>query len=1354
MSTNSSNFQSNYNQAQLNTQFPINQLISMQNKSNIENLDSTHSKNDVSNESREGIRTISLKTIVIIGVVIAILAALLVIIFVVVANKHKKKSNVFHIWDDETEKKEDTGLDYEEAEKLIGSEKTKENHNLLNESLANINEALSICNNNSFPKIDETIDDKHENLDFLKNSNESSLQVAKEDLDLYHSRYVSLSQQVNALAQDTSESFQNLSVGLNEFKDNIENMTEEFENTIKDIAVPLSVNQNNSVKILRILSFEESLKNYLQGIEKLNDFYNPICKNINEFSETLLSSVETIRNKIESLITKTKNGISNYVEILKVLTEETIHEKLKLIKDSFNYLVEDLNVLKRADENINKLKKILEDLKSIDFNDHNDIINNLKKISLELIKEGISGKINKIIFPFTTDSMLNILEDLAVYVNKDISYVEYLFEMVNVEVSTSLDLLFIMDITGSMGSYLEQAKNNILNIINDIIKKCPGIDINLGFIGYRDFYEEYTDIDFTQDHENLKRIISTVSAIGGGDFPEDVAFALDLALNKTWRSNARFAVFIADAPGHGIEYGGNDISSGTYPERRLLEELIAEMAEENISLFCLRINSATDKMLSIFEDVYNKIKSFNTKFVIVNNDYRTSFIDEVVNNAIEVYYEQRKNRFKECLIDKYSSNNILKSSYGISNSNPDDNLLFILGKCNPVLLVPGLYATKLVVEFNCKGIATEERSTTLKEIRLYCGDTVCKDETKTSEEHRLLFSLKDEAFSIVDGPIASNNKYSACLGHVANYFQNENECQKVKGKNTCFYSKYVKVGYYGGTKDTLKDSRCGVEGIINVVQSEDKVKDMLVNMGVSASFNKISKWLIYRGYKEGFSLGALPNDYRRYLATNNFATNVFKKQIDRLYKNTGKPVVIVAHSYGTLLTLTNLIKNQSDKNFMKKIKKFIAMAPPFAGSTKLLEIFLQGTEDFDIDLSIIKTKFDIFGQYMMYKSLPTAMELRPLSIASKIFTDSSYSELGDALRGRLEIERDCKTKDCDVSEIGKKTSNFDKIFKGYFPSLLDPECSYESYIAGDNRVLKRKCYTGIYNVGNCPTIVTKSVNPYTENFEKDDYCNKFGEKYFYQGECDDSKRNCIDQVYYSDKCPNVYSISEATNFLLNRFNNYFSKEYGTINNTYFDTHETIREGVKKSIEHQNSISLIKDLPVPPVDTELLYGSFYPTIASLVLDDNDFKNKEEKKIYVKGGDGTVPTWSSLLTGLKWVYDIKKKKLPQKIKLVEYCSRLAKSGQYKYDSNKTQNFAAIGCQCLDDSNVYKNDYEDCGHASMLQDENLILYIFSVVEDQNEINNISDIKKQAAKNYDPSFNYMEECSNDIFNILNTAK
>ena len=785
--------------------------------------------------------------------------------------------------------------------------------------------------------------------------------------------------------------------------------------------------------------------------------------------------------------------------------------------------------------------------------------------------------------------------------------------------------------------------------------------------------------------------------------------------------------------------------------------MIAEMAEKSISFFCLKITDETDIMYSLFEEIYNSIKSINTKFMIVDNSKTiTPFSDIVIYNAVDVYNEQRRAKQKGCLMAEYTAINILKSNYGINNPNPDNNIRFLLGTCNPVLLVPGIFATKLMVEFNCKGLATEERNTTLKDIRLFCGDTVCYNEEKTREEHRLLFSIDDGPFSIKTGFIPKSDKYSACLGHIFTYFQNENECQKIDGKSICSYSKYVKVAYYGGTTDTLKESRCGVEGISNVIHGLNKVFDLFANsMSAGASFYKISQGLIKRGYKEGFSLGAIPNDYRRFLATNNFATNVFKNQIERLYKNTGKPVVIIAHSYGALLTLTNLLLKQDDKNFLKKIKKFIAMAPPFAGSLKLLDVFLHGTTDFDTSKVIIKTQFNIFGQYLAYKSLPTVLELRPLPIAARIFTDSTYSELGKALKDRLEIEKKCKNKDCDVSEIRTKTSSFDTLFGGYFPSLLDADCSYESNSEETDEVLYRKCYTNIYNVGECPSIVTKSVNPNLFNIENDAYCKLYGPTYFYQGECNNKNNNCLDKIYYSEKSPYVFNNKDAVKFLIDRFNKGYSKEYGKIDENYFESHEKIRKGVQNSIEYQKKIDLIKELPIPPVDTELLYSSFIPTYASFILDDNDFT--EEAVIYKKGGDGTVPTWSSLLSGLKWVYDKKKQNLTQKIKLIEYCSRLANSEKYEYDPNKEQNFAAINCRCLDNSNNYvkgEQKIDKCSHANMLSDDNLIQYLFKVVDDPVGNNDITESKKEAVKNYDTKFDYTEECDNDIYYILNNYK
>lgn len=79
------------------------------------------------------------------------------------------------------------------------------------------------------------------------------------------------------------------------------------------------------------------------------------------------------------------------------------------------------------------------------------------------------------------------------------------------------------------------------------------------------------------------------------------------------------------------------------------------------------------------------------------------------------------------------------------------------------------------------------------------------------------------------------------------------------------------------------------------------------------------------------------------------------------------------------------------------------------------------------------------------------------------------------------------------------------------------------------------------------------------------------------------------------------------------------------------------------ILHYKNISLIQDLPIPPVDTDLIYTSSIDTVTGEFLKKDNLLERGED--IISGGDGTVSTWSSLLVGLKWVYDKKKKFTPK-------------------------------------------------------------------------------------------------------------
>ena len=110
-----------------------------------------------------------------------------------------------------------------------------------------------------------------------------------------------------------------------------------------------------------------------------------------------------------------------------------------------------------------------------------------------------------------------------------------------------------------------------------------------------------------------------------------------IALNKTWKNNAKLAVFIADAPEYGAKYGGEEYSSWIHrkPKRRDLDQMVEEMAEKGISLFCLRICEQTDIMYKIFQDIYNQKKANSTQFLIVDKE-NISLSEVVVNYAVEI----------------------------------------------------------------------------------------------------------------------------------------------------------------------------------------------------------------------------------------------------------------------------------------------------------------------------------------------------------------------------------------------------------------------------------------------------------------------------------------------------------------------------------------------------------------------------------------------------------------------------------------------------------------------------------------------------------------------------------------------
>ena len=539
-------------------------------------------------------------------------------------------------------------MNYNDAETLMSSEIINNNHKLLEKTENTIEDSVIICEE---PQIE--ISPMRTEIffvppEFIKNPKNETLKSLSTDIDLYRNEYRKLAENANELSEKALKSLHNLYGPSNNIKEEANKLKSNFEKTVKNLCAPLiskhdgfdtiksnlDEEQKKQFKIDE-MNLEDQISEFKYESDRLNKLYHKLFKNVYDSVIIICENINDIPKTVSEVQQKIDKGMKEFEDTLKEFTNPhdyiKFNQSLISTKESFKKLQNDINNIQNS-ENINiitleeqikskkdyleslkiKSSEIIENLKSKSNSIKNEIIRIRQKYAqspVELPDLNCSNIIIDLIMNCISSSIKPI-EDESLYFKKGVEKVNISFD--EIQKATSLDLLFIMDITGSMGNCIELVKANIINIIEKIPEKCPGIDINMGFIGYRDVEEiekgYIKDIDFTTDYNWLKNSIMDINAQGGGDESEDIAWAMEIALKKNWKNNAKFAILFADAPCHGNKYYeigvGDDYPNGV-PGRRNIEELIEELAKKNISLYCTEINGTTKMMYQIFKNIYN-----------------------------------------------------------------------------------------------------------------------------------------------------------------------------------------------------------------------------------------------------------------------------------------------------------------------------------------------------------------------------------------------------------------------------------------------------------------------------------------------------------------------------------------------------------------------------------------------------------------------------------------------------------------------------------------------------------------------------------------------------------------------------
>jgi len=134
----------------------------------------------------------------------------------------------------------------------------------------------------------------------------------------------------------------------------------------------------------------------------------------------------------------------------------------------------------------------------------------------------------------------------------------------NTVTNNDVDIMFVIDTTGSMSDELDYIKKEIENVVTEVQRQnANNLNIRLSINYYRDVTDEYVvrSYPFTTDIDTVVAQIGNQWADGGGDYEEAVETALmDGITGHDWNIDAKSKLLflVLDAPPH---HNDNTLSS-------------------------------------------------------------------------------------------------------------------------------------------------------------------------------------------------------------------------------------------------------------------------------------------------------------------------------------------------------------------------------------------------------------------------------------------------------------------------------------------------------------------------------------------------------------------------------------------------------------------------------------------------------------------------------------------------------------------------------------------------------------------------------------------------------------------------
>ncbi len=214
----------------------------------------------------------------------------------------------------------------------------------------------------------------------------------------------------------------------------------------------------------------------------------------------------------------------------------------------------------------------------------------------------------------------------------------------SVEAGTSkMDVIFVIDATGSMGPYIKEVKEAVKKIGTNLGNLAFKPDIAFGVVEYRDYDDGYPDIEepfkfhrLTESQKDFEKIIDDISAIAGGDDQEAVFDGVLAGLIlPAWRGDLseRILILVGDFSGH--EPGAKQ-----NPKNISLNDLIVRATSGNnkIRIFSLRVKNRgneEERKRHEFQFTELAVKTGGKSFPLENATELVPAVEEVITLRVD-----------------------------------------------------------------------------------------------------------------------------------------------------------------------------------------------------------------------------------------------------------------------------------------------------------------------------------------------------------------------------------------------------------------------------------------------------------------------------------------------------------------------------------------------------------------------------------------------------------------------------------------------------------------------------------------------------------------------------------------------